>query len=85
MGSDVAVISASQMQSIKGLVDPVLDQSVLSTVELQRMKDIARNEAERQADEAREWAAKKESTLAKSDLTSSTCSSSSEATVSDEP
>jgi hypothetical protein len=49
MGSDVAVISASQMQSIKGLVDPVLDQSVLSTVELQRMKDTASGEIERRA------------------------------------
>ena len=43
---DVAVLSSSQMKSIQGLVGSTLDQSVLSTVELQRMKDTASGEGD---------------------------------------
>ena len=54
---DVAVLSSSQMKSIQGLVGSTLDQSVLSTVELQRMKDTASGEIERRAAAARNAAA----------------------------
>ena len=45
------------MKSIQGLVGSTLDQSVLSTVELQRMKDTASGEIERRAAAARNAAA----------------------------
>ena len=51
---DVAVLSSSQMKSIQGLVGNTLEQSVLSTVELQRMKDTASGEIERRAAAARQ-------------------------------
>ena len=60
---DVAVLSSSQMKSIQGLVGNTLEQSVLSTVELQRMKDTASGEIER-----REAAAKQASQAAKAEL-----------------
>ena len=59
---DVAVLSSSQMKSIQGLVGNTLEQSVLSTVELQRMKDTASGEIER-----REAAAKQASQAAKAE------------------
>ena len=54
---DVAVLSSQQMKSIQGLVGSTLDQSVLSTVELQRMKDTASGEIERRAAASRNAAA----------------------------
>ena len=54
---DVAVLSSSQMKSIQGLVGNTLEQSVLSTIELQRMKDTASGEIERRAAAARNAAA----------------------------
>ena len=59
---DVAVLSSSQMKSIQGLVGNTLEQSVLSTVELQRMKDTASGEIER-----RQAAAKQASQAAKAE------------------
>ena len=50
---DVTVLSSTQMKSIQGLMGETLDQSVLSTVELQRMKDTASGEIERRAAAAR--------------------------------